>query len=70
MQAVSRKFIPVLAVRLCRIAALLKQAQSLTSLIRSTRGQHDTGADTECFHQYRDDLSEETSMRQNLTALG
>lgn len=62
MQAVSRKFIPVLAIQLCRIASLLKQG-SLALLIRPTHGQHSAGADTECFHQYRDDLPEESSMR-------
>ena len=37
MQTASRKFIPVLAVQLCKIATLLKQAGFLALLIRSTK---------------------------------
>lgn len=69
MQAVSRKFTPVLAIQLCWLATLLKQTGSLALLIRPTHGQHGTGEGTECFHQYRNDLPQETSMRKNPTAL-
>lgn len=68
-QAVSRKFVPVLDIHLCRIPALLKQAGSLTLLIKSTNEQHGAGVGTDCFHHYHNDLPEETSMRQNPTGL-
>lgn len=49
-QAVSRKFLPVLDIQLCRTATLLKQSGCLNLLIRFTHGLHDTGAGTGCFH--------------------